>query len=310
MSDIFGMRPENRNDVATPTTTTATTYNPFDAIGVQAERMTPAQINQHFRRAALHLRQATAMPVFPTQQEINGARDYLTTAAATPQGMTRAVSNWLGHRQTFFAALPYGDPNVFTATAATATAGPAGIPVSASSAAPAPPATPHNPRFRPDARPQPQPSASASATPGSSRANPVALDSDDDEYDEDEELGAAATATPGMPTPARAPANRSTGRSARAVPAINIDNTMEIVVGTWRNSTATPCNAVIARFDSRGRLNFRIVARSYNGVPVPGPNATATAASSIIFMGQYAGMSYAQVRARLIQQLSQQRRLM
>jgi hypothetical protein len=81
------------------------------------------------------------------------------------------------------------------------------------------------------------------------------------------------------------------------------------VVGTWRRSTTTPRNAVVARFDGRGRLNFRIIARSYNGMPVPGPSATATAASDIAFRGQYARMSYIEVRARLIQQLSRQRRL-
>jgi len=314
LKDIHAMRPENRNDIATASAANATPFNPFDALGVPAEQMTKEQINQHFRRASLHLVRATATPLFPTQAEINAARDYLRDAAATPR-MARAVATWGLHRQTFFADLEVGSPNVFTATRATVRAGPAPIPVSASSTR----GQASNPKKR---KGQASVFATASATPGSSQANPVNLDDDE----EDEEVldrgddkgqsltvgGAGGTAggTGGIPTRSRRAAKRSSGRSARAVPVVNADPTLEIVVGEWRGSTGTPRNAVIARFDGRGRLNFRIVARGYGtNQSVPGPTATATATGSIDFMGPYAGMTYEDIRACLTQQLSNSLRL-
>jgi len=251
--------------------------------------------------------EATAAKAIQTRQaEINAAQDYLRGAAATPE-MARAAATWGPRPQTFFANREVGSPNVFNATTATATAGPAPIPVSASfaRAQPSNPETPQRGNARPGA------SASASVTPGSSWANPVSLDSDEeDEGDDKRPSPTVATATPGVPTPTRPAANRGSGRSARAVPVANADATLEIVVGEWRGSTAAPRNAVIARFDARGRLNFRIVARAYGAnQPVPGPSATAAAAASIDFMGPYAGMSYEEVRQRLTQQLGGSQRL-
>jgi hypothetical protein len=324
-SDIFGIRSENLSDVAPPSTASATAFNPFDALGVTATAMTAAMINTTWRRAHSHFVRAATAPLFPVAAEINAARDYLRDATATPSDMATAVRTWAGEPRTFFAERPLGDAGAFTATAATAAIGPTPLPASASTRARP------RPRSRSASAERPRKSArTANATratrsnaPGTSAANPVSLDSspepedddddeDEDDDDDDDDDDGLATPPPGAtaaPSSACKPTNRSGGGSARAAAADNPDNTLEIVVGEWRQSTATPRNAVIARLDARGRLNFRVVARTMGGAQVAGPTATATSYPNIILAGTYAGMTYNNLRPLLIQQLSRRRQL-
>lgn len=102
----------------------------------------------------------------------------------------------------------------------------------------------------------------------------------------------------------RKPVNRSAGSWVRAATATQPDSTLEIVVGEWRRCATTPRNAVIARLDARGRLNFRVVARTMAGDPVAGTTATATSYNDIILAGTNAGMTYPSLRTLLIRQLS------
>jgi hypothetical protein len=324
-SDIFGLRPENRRDTAAPAEATATAYNPFDALGVVAAPMEAAQITTAFRRAHVHLNRATATgatPMFPTAAEINAARDYLQETTATPAGIETIAAEWRNEARTFFAERAFGDANVFTATTATPNAGPTPIPAGVGARARRSP-TPETPRKAPR--------NTATATPRSGQAgsqeNPVDVDDDDDDdddddtgnasyrpayaEDEDEDDATTTTAATASATPpsAKKPANRSSGTSARATAAANPNVDLEIVVGEWAKSTATPRNAVIARLDSRGRLNFRVVARTVAGVVVPGPTATATGYANIILVGQYRGMTYHQLRAALLRALSHRREL-
>jgi hypothetical protein len=306
--DIYGMRPENRGDTATATTATATAFNPFDALGVAAGDMDLAQITAAWRRAHQHLNRATATgatPAFPTTAEVNAARDYLRDQTGTLVGLVGAVNNWNQAPRTFFGELPVGAPGVFTATAATATAGPAPIPASAGARArrSPPKETPKKKKAKPStATPSSGATPSTGATPMSgSQYNPVNLDDDDDDDHQPSTPTPAATATPSS---SKKPAQRSSLGSARATAAANPNVEMEIVVGEWAKSTATPRNAVIARLDARGRLNFRVVARTVAGVPIPGPTATATGYANIVLVGQYAGMTYDQLRNVLLSALS------
>jgi hypothetical protein len=318
--DIFGLRPENRNDTIRPTRATATAFNPFDALGVPAAAMTTEDIATAWRRAHCHLaRVAANPPLFPTAAEVNAARDYLRDATASTYSMATAVNTWASHARTFFGERDFGHATAFTATAATPTAGPPPMPASSGgsgrararpAAAPAAAADDdddadgdYTPR-RPPRTTGASPSTPFNA-PGTA-ANPVSLDSDGEGDGQDED-----TATPST-TPSssgRRPANRSSGRSARAAAAEDPDSSLDIVVGEWRRSTAVPRNAVIARLDARGRLNFRVVARTMAGNLVAGPTATATSFNDIILSGPFAGMSYDSLRALLIRQLSRRRQL-
>lgn len=314
--DIYGIRPENLRDVADRSVATATAFNPFDALGVSATAMTDAEITAAWRRAHYHLIRAVAPPLFPLAAEINAARDFLREATASRAAMATAVRQWAGHPRTFFAERNIGGPLVFNATAATAAAGSAPLPASGGSRAQ--PSSRRRAATSPADQARAPKSARANATPstpGASRANPYAVDSDDEEDDEYKEDGlenitpmstaTADTDTTGTPTSAaRKPANRSGGGSARAAVAVQPDTSLEIVVGEWRQSTATPRNAVIARLDARGRLNFRVVARTLAGVPIAGPTATATSYPNIILSGNYIGMNYNVLRTTLILQLS------
>lgn len=92
--------------------------------------------------------------------------------------------------------------------------------------------------------------------------------------------GGGATATP----PTRE--NKSTGATrACAAPIANPIHGDEIVVGSWAHSPvgggrAGP-KAVIGIFDRRGHLNFRIVARTVAGIPVPAPGGTSVSLNNI-----------------------------
>jgi hypothetical protein len=77
-----------------------------------------------------------------------------------------------------------------------------------------------------------------------------------------------------------------------------------ITVGTWANATAaaTP-NAVVAGFDVRGRMFYRIVNEDMHGNPVAAPTATATRFEDVVFRGPYQNMTAAQVRTAVDQHL-------
>jgi hypothetical protein len=70
-----------------------------------------------------------------------------------------------------------------------------------------------------------------------------------------------------------------------------------ITVGTWANATAaaTP-NAVVAGFDSRGRIFYRITNEDLHGNSVAAPTATATRFEQINFRAPYQNMTADQVR--------------
>jgi hypothetical protein len=74
-------------------------------------------------------------------------------------------------------------------------------------------------------------------------------------------------------------------------------------VGTWRRSQAQPRNAVIARFDRRGRLNYRIVARGVQGQAVAALMATSTSLPDINLRPPYAGLSADALRVMIDQHL-------
>lgn len=73
----------------------------------------------------------------------------------------------------------------------------------------------------------------------------------------------------------------------------------EIVVGTWTRGS----NAIIAVFDRRGRLNFRITNRNMAGSYVPAPTGTSTSLPSIILRWPYAGLDPAHLRAMIDQHI-------
>jgi hypothetical protein len=123
---------------------------------------------------------------------------------------------------------------------------------------------------------------------------------------------AAATgsgpAAVGRPAPRRrAPArtaNRSGGSSSRNSSVPNPVLGERITVGTWANATAaaTP-NAVVAGFDARGRIFYRIINEDANGNAVAAPTATATRFEDINFRAPYQNMTADQVRTAIDQHL-------
>lgn len=92
---------------------------------------------------------------------------------------------------------------------------------------------------------------------------------------------------------------RSAGGS-RAIPIVNPVLGTEIIVGTWRQST-NPFrpNAVIARFDRNGRLNYRVVGRTMNDEVLPAPTGTSTSLPSINLRSPYVGLSADEIRILL-----------
>jgi hypothetical protein len=161
---------------------------------------------------------------------------------------------------------------------------------------------------------------SAGSSPGSNRANAVNLkdNEDDDDYDDDYDddsdddmvlptrtsnyrprraahatTRAASTAAP----PPRRPVNRSGGNgSSRNAAIVNPVTNDTINVGTWRNAIAASPNAVVAGFDVRGRMFYRIIRQDATGNPVSAPTATSTRFEDIIFRGPYQNMNAATVR--------------
>jgi hypothetical protein len=62
-------------------------------------------------------------------------------------------------------------------------------------------------------------------------------------------------------------------------------------------------NAVIAGFDARGRIFYRVTNEDINGNAVAAPTATATRFEHINFRAAYQNMTVAQVRAAVDQHL-------
>lgn len=298
-------------EFARPAQSTATDFNPFNALGVPAAVMDETAINSAFRLAHRHLiRLTSATPTAgaPTSAQLNLARDALSAAAAGSQrGFRYLVQTWANSPRTFFAERPIGDATVFVAPPATATAASTAPPTPGAGSSAANPWTVDS-----DDEDVPPPAATPAATPAAastpSRRRPAAPSS----------LATAAPAMPGTPaTPTPSPAtptptsssrrrpDRSAGASQREAAAANPNPDNVIVVGEWRRATATPPNAVTARFDARGRLNYRIIARSVGGQPVAAPTATAVGAANIRFVPPFAGLSPSQIHALLDQMLNQ-----
>ena len=117
--------------------------------------------------------------------------------------------------------------------------------------------------------------------------------------------GAGAGAGAGSP-PSSGRTSRSTGPTRmRASPIAEPVLGDEIVVGTWAHSPAGGAgpNAVVAVFDRRGRLNYRVVARTTAGVPVPAPTGTSTSLPRINLRWPYAGLDPIRLRALIDQHL-------
>ena len=106
-------------------------------------------------------------------------------------------------------------------------------------------------------------------------------------------VAAAATAAPRRPRPA---ANRSGGRSRRNASVANPITGERITVGEWAGAAGARRNAVVAGFDARGRIFYRITNVDRFGAPVPAPTATATRFEEVFFRAPYRGMDAAGVR--------------
>ncbi len=98
-------------------------------------------------------------------------------------------------------------------------------------------------------------------------------------------------------------ANRSSGSSVRNASITNPITNDRIIVGEWAHATAATPNAVVAGFDIRGRLFYRITNEDLNGGTVPAPIATATSFQDVNFRLPYQGMSANQVRIAVDQHL-------
>jgi len=179
-------------------------------------------------------------------------------------------------------------------------------------------------------RPSARPAASATAGSGFSPATgtnkpiklssgssdneddkPINIDSDKESYDDSDEEEEENEPLPtlsrdrrpsGRNTSSGSRGARSSGsgtqRSSRArhTPIANPITNDRIIVGTWRNATGNPPNAVTAGFDRRGRVFYRITNRDLAGNSVLAPNATATNFQDINLRGPYRNMDAAQLR--------------
>jgi hypothetical protein len=247
-----------------------------------------------------HMSEQGGMEESEVEQVIAKANAMHEGASATPSTIATTVSTWASSAHAFFAKRASA-----TATATPTIASPLFASFGfGSSSARAALASKNNtiiPVGSCTSNTTPSPPPKISTTPGIG-SHAMSLDSNNDSEH-------MPIATPSLATPSskRKPANRSRGNGARAIAAKEPDNTLEIVVGEWRQSTSTPRNAVIARLDARGRLNFRIVARSMARKAVAGTTATAASYANIILAGEYASMTYTDLRTLLIQRLSRRR---
>lgn len=307
--NVAGVGITDPNEFFQAAAATATSFSPFDALGIQPRVLNHDQLNSAFRRAHAHLFRAATAPAFPQTAQINAARDYLATLtglAATSGRWAAVIARWVETPRTFFAELPFGDAGAFT----TATPTPLADPPHATAANANPPSgqDAHDPFVvsdDDDGEPAAPPSFSpmppmppAGATPRRPRAMPANPATPARPNQAGGDANAAATPT----------SNRSAGGSRRnaRVATVNTDN--HVIVGTWRLSPnlATP-HAVTAAFDRRGRLNYRIIARDIHGNTLAAPTATAVSARAIQFMPPYNGLSANEIRELLDQQLNQRR---
>jgi hypothetical protein len=106
-------------------------------------------------------------------------------------------------------------------------------------------------------------------------------------------------AATGAAAAARGPrgGNRSGGNATRNVSVVNPVTDQRVTVGTWSLSVGATPNAVVAGFDARGRIFYRITNLDLNGHTVVAPTATATRFEDVDFRGPYQGMDATAVRA-------------
>jgi hypothetical protein len=108
---------------------------------------------------------------------------------------------------------------------------------------------------------------------------------------------ATAAATPHASRRPRPAANRSGGSSRRNVSVANPITGERITVGEWAGAGGARRNAVVAGFDARGRIFYRITNEDRFGAPMHAPTATATRFEDVFFRAPYRGMDAAAVRA-------------
>lgn len=281
-------------------------YSPFDALGVRATALSdPEQVLRAFRLAHRQLlRRQDNPPLFPTLAEVNIAKDVLVHASATPSSMGYLVRRWAARPRTFFAERALGAADVFTATSATAPP--------AAATATAPPrrrgrsASPSQPIIISDDEEEEENDPSFIISSDEEMEDVVNMDDDDDDGDSDGDASPqpmpaprsgpatatantrAARARPAAATgpsnPRRTPIQRSAQGSTRRPATRNPNTTSRIIVGTWARSPNNPPHAVAAGLDARGRLNYRIQARTLGGVAVAASTTTAVSIRGINFI--------------------------
>jgi hypothetical protein len=342
---------------------TATTFNPFAALGLDPGTATAADLRPAFLRAIRHRHEGTiarfpaTAGLFPSQVQVNAAHDYLRA----PGSLAAARNRWrYTHRAVFFPRLGLGDVGVFAASAAAPAAAAAAAaatpgprrPAAAAAAAAAATATPNTgSSFRPSPSSSGGFFSGGSSGPcrnatnfanfadfaGSSSNNPFTFSSsssDDDTANASptptnrrtrpsaanaaaataatasgaavSSAGGAAVSSASGAGARRAPArssNRSGGSSMRNSSILNPVTNDRIIVGEWANATAATPNAVVAGFDTRGRIFYRVINKDINSNTVAAPTATATRFEDINFRAAYQNMTAGQVRTAIDQHL-------
>ena len=116
------------------------------------------------------------------------------------------------------------------------------------------------------------------------------------------------TTTTAPPPPPRPPrvrtANRSGGSSARYSALDNPPVGERVNVGTWRTPTGTAApNVVVAGFDVRGRIFYRVTNLDVSGNVIAAPTATAVRFEDIDFRAAYVGHTASDLRHLVAQHL-------
>jgi hypothetical protein len=272
---------------------------------------------------------------FPSQMEVNIARDWLNgmNARQFATAARNARRTWVDR---FRPQFPPGSADVFGVRTATARGSHSWNPISASLATPAAAPTPATPQKKPNATPAtPFTAGSGSnfsedyivvdsssddglpATPTRQRRpRPYGPGSTRDQRRSASataamaaqaaaaQTTAAATMNSSSPVSATStprvarPSNRSGGSSMRMTAIANPITNERIIVGDWNppNATAGPRNAVVAGFDARGRIFYRITNADRWRAVVAAPTATAVRFEHIDFRYPYAGLDAAAVR--------------
>ena len=289
------------------------------------------QAMRHRHESAVVRFPATAT-AFPSQVQVQIAYEYLQG----PGGFATARAAWRGrHRDVFHPELDVGAAGVFAGaaaaagpsnTAANATASGSGTVLGSTAQ------TAVSISSSPSASPAPQPRpAAASANPGARAPAPIVIDSSsdddvfyhfDDDDDDDDDVVIVSPARPARPAGnvlARArpragpmvaaatgqvaanrvirPSQRSGGGSRRNAPIPNPVLNERVTVGEWRHSVGATANAVVAGFDARGRIFYRVVNLDLQGNQVAAPTATATRFEDINFRAVYQNLDAAGLRA-------------